>query len=205
MINVIQDKDLIEDIDKYDLILVGTNVYCNLSQGFQRDVALNYPYVRELNFNTKYGDVDKLGTILYCEDDKQKEKFCLLFICRGFPPRLKKGELIDYLSYESLESCLKKINILYKGLNVACPLLGCSRFDGNGDKEKVMEIIRKSIKDLDLTVYDYNQKSRDEKLKEIRLKELAVKEESYEKYREMVKKRKEEAEKRFKLNGFARY
>lgn len=205
MIKIIENEDLFPHVNEYDLILVGTNVYCNLSNGFQRDVALNYPFVREINFNTKYGDVDKLGSIVLCEDDSEIVKFCLSYICRGFPPRLKKGELIDYLSYESLEKCLKKINVLYKGMNIACPLLGCSRFDGNGNKEKVIELFKQTCTDINITIYDYEQKSRDEKLKEIRTKELEVKEKDYNAYREMVKKRKEEAEKRYKKNGFARY
>ena len=205
MISIIKDKDLMNDIDNYDLILVPTNVYCTLSQGFQREVALNYPYVRNINLRTNYGDINKLGSIIYCEDDKQKEKFCLLYICKGYPPRPKKGELMDYLSYDSLESCLKKINILYKGLNIASPLLGCSRFDGNGNKEKVMDIINNTVTNFNLTLYDYEQKTREEKLKEIRVKELEAKSRSYDEYRAMVKKRKAEAEERFKLNGFARY
>ena len=205
MINIIKDRDLMLDINKYDMILVPTNVYCSLTQGFQRDVALNYPYVRTKNLNTKYGDIDKLGKIILCEDEIQKEKFCLMYICKGYPPRPKKGELDDYLSYESLENCLIKINVLYKGLNIASPYLGCSRFDGNGNKDKVFNIVNSIATNFNLTMYDYKQKTREEKLKEIRLKELDAKSRSYEEYREMVKKRKEEAEKRFKLNGFARY
>ena len=46
MINIIKDEDIMNHINEYDVVLIGTNVYCTLSQGVQRDIALNYPYVR---------------------------------------------------------------------------------------------------------------------------------------------------------------
>mgnify|MGYP003315693030 CR=1 FL=1 len=45
----------------------------------------------------------------------------------------------------------------YKGKTIACPLLGCSRFDGNGNREKVLEIINNTIKDVNLIIYDYEK------------------------------------------------
>ena len=56
MINIIKDIDLFDNVKDYDIVLVGTNIYCNLSQGFQRKVMLNYPYVQEMNMSTKYAD-----------------------------------------------------------------------------------------------------------------------------------------------------
>ena len=49
----------------------------------------------------------------------------------------------------------------------------------------------------EIFIYDYFQQSRNEKQAAIRKKELAVKAEDYDAYYEMVKQRKEEAEKRF--------
>ena len=201
MVKITTGTDLYEDIDKYDVILVGTNIYCNLSQGFQRKVMLNYPYVQDKNMSTKYGDEAKLGTILECEKEG-KPKFALLYINKGnFRPDLKK----DYLEYESLEKCLKLVNILYKGKKVACTLLGGSNFDGNGDKNKIIGIFMNTIKDVDLTIYDYVQLSRSEELKKVRISELKLKEIDLEAYYEAVKKRKEEANERIKNNGHARY
>ena len=202
MISVVKDEDIMAHINEYDVILIGTNVYCTLSQGVQREIALNYPYVREQNFQTKYGDISKLGTILECHVENEP-LISLLYICRGYPCKKIHGD--DYLCYESLEKCLRLINIKYKGLRIACPLLGCSRFDGNGDKDKVMDIFHNSLTNVDVTIYDYFQQSRNEKQISTRKKELAVKAKNYQAYYEMVKKRKEEAEKRFLRNGYARY
>lgn len=201
MIKVIKDVDLYNHVGEFDVVLVGTNNYCMMSQGIQLNIMLNYPYVYDRNLETKYGDPEKLGTVLECASEGEPT-FCLCFICGGnFRPDLQK----DYLSYESLEKCLKLVNILYKGKNVATTLLGASRFDGNGDKEKILEIFNNCITDVNLTIYDYYQKSRSEQLNEIRNKELEVREKDRKAYYEMVRKRKKEADERFKKNGHRRY
>lgn len=202
MITIIKDVDIYDHFNDYDVILVGTNLYGTMSQGVQLKVMLNYPYVYNRNLETKYGDKNKLGTILECKEENEPT-FCLCFITEGFNfrPDLQK----DYLSYEALENCLKLINIKYKGKKVACSLLGSSRFDGNGDRDRIYDIFNKFTNDIDLTIFDYFQKSRYEELKEIRDKELAVKQVDRDEYYKMVAKRKKEAEERYKRNGHRRY
>lgn len=202
MVTYKNDINLMDEISNYKIVVIGTNVYCTLSQGIQRDVALNYPYTRKLNLTLKYGDVSRLGDILTCKEEGEIT-FILAFIYKGYAYRASKTE--DTLEYDKLVMALKKINTLYKGETIAMPLLGCSRFDGNGDKYRVKEILAATLTDVNAIVYDYEQKSRDEKQKEIRKKELALKKISHKLYYEAVRKRKEEAEKRFLKNNFARY
>jgi len=201
MIKIEEGKDLYDYIDKYDIILVGTDIYCNMSQGFQRKVMLNYPYVLDANMSTRYADKSKLGSTIECKQDG-KPTFVLLFISEGnHRPDLKK----DTLSYESLEKCMKLCNILYKGKNVACTFLGASRFDGNGDKDRVLEILSANSNKINLTVFNYEQLSRSEELKKVRVAEIKLKEIDADAYYEAVKKRKAEAEERFEKNKHARY
>ena len=202
MINVIKDVDIYDHFSEYDVILIGTNLYCTMSQGIQLKVMLNYHYAFERNLETKYGDIDKLGTVLECKSEGEPT-FCLCFITKGYNFRPDKEK--DYLSYEALEKCLNLVNILYKGKNIACPLLGSSRFDGNGDKEKIYEIFNRTLKDVNVTIFDYFQKSRAEETKEVRERELAVKKVDREAYYKMVAERKKEADERFKKNGHRRY
>jgi hypothetical protein len=202
MIDVIKDVDLFEHVSDYDAVLIGTNTYCTMSQGIQLKIMLNYHYVYEKNLETKYADPEKLGTILECKSDGEPT-FCLCFITNSynFRPDLQK----DFLSYESLEKCLRLVNLLYRGKKIATTLLGASRFDGNGDKDKIMEIFNNTIKDVDLTIYDYHQKSRAEEMKEVREKELEVKKRDRAEYYKMVAERKKQADERFKKNGHRRY
>ena len=202
MINVIKDEDIYWHFREYDIILIGTNIYCTMSQGIQLKVMLNYPYAYEKNLETKYGDMDKMGTILECKSENEPT-FCLCFITKGynFRPDLEK----DYLSYDALENALKLVNIKYKGKKIACPLLGSSRFDGNGDKKKILHIFKKTLTDAECTVFDYFQKSRAEEMKEVRDRELAVKKVDRKAYYKMVSERKKKADERFKKNGHRRY
>jgi hypothetical protein len=202
MIKIIKDVDLYDHFDEYDIILIGTNLYCTMSQGIQLKIMLNYPYVYNKNLETKYGDMDKLGTILECKSEGEPT-FCLCFITKGFNfrPDLES----DYLSYEALEKALKLVNVKYKNKKIACPLLGSSRFDGNGDKGKIMEIFNNTLSNVECTIFDYFQKSRAEEMKEVRDNELAVKKKDRDAYYKMVGERKKKAEERFKKNGHRRY
>ena len=201
MIEIIKDVDIVGHFSEYDVILIGTNIYQQMAHGVQLSVMLDYPYAYNRNLGTKYGDPKKLGTILECSE-KGEPTFCLCFICKGnFRPDLSK----DFLSYESLEKCLKLVNVLYRGKRVATTLLGTSRFDGNGDRERVMNLFMECVKDVNLTIYDYIQKSRAEAMKEVYEKEQDVRSRDYEAYHQMVKERKEKAEERFRKNGHRRY
>lgn len=202
MLNIIKDVDIMNDIGKYDIILIGTNVYCTLGQGVQRDIALNYPYAREKNLKMRYGDPKRVGTILECKEDGEPT-ITLLYIIKGYPYRKSLDE--DYLNYSALETCLKKVNKLYKGKTVATTMLGCSRFDGNGNKDRVLEIMERTLGDVNVYVYDFFQKSRDEKQVEMLKAEEKIKQTDRELYYRTVKERKRKAEERFKRNGFARY
>lgn len=201
MIDYIKDIDLFDHVAEYDAILVATNTCYAMRHGLQRKISLYYPYVYEKNLKTKYGDSKKMGTVLECASEGQPT-FLLCFVNNGINTR--PDIKTDFLSYDSLENCLKLINVLYKSKHLASTLLGSSRFDGNGDKDKIKKIIERCITDLDLTIYEYEQKSRDEMIKEVMEKERAVKETDRKLYYKMVKERKEKEKKLKELNGRAK-
>lgn len=200
MIDIIKGVDLFDHVSEYDAVLIGTNTSCIMRNGIQRKVSLNYPYVYEANLKTNYGDIRKMGKILECKSEGQPT-FILCFINNGLNTRPDVNP--DFLSYESLEKCLGLVNVLYKGKHLASTLIGSTRFDGNGDVPKIMEIIGRTLKDVDLTIYDYEQKSRDEMVLDIMKRELAVKAVDREKYYKIVAERKEKWKKLKELNGHA--
>lgn len=197
MIKTIDNIDLIKDILNYDVILVGTNIYGQLSNGFQRKVRKLYPHVHEANIKTKYGDPAKLGTIVPVEGTPM---FILCYICKGynFRPDLQK----EFLEYDALEKCLKKLNKTFKDKRIASTYLGTSRFDGNGDLNKVINLFEKCCPDLDLTIYTYFQKSYHEEAKEEwdYLKE--VKKSDIDQYYKLCKKRHEDRKNKTKTEGW---
>lgn len=149
--NIVKDKDLIWDTDKYDVILVGTSIYNLLTQGFQSKLTMKYPYILDANNSTPYADKRKYGKRLTIQGTPI---ISLMYIC-GYPHSKR-----DYLNYEALEHCLATANAEFKGKNVATTILGTSLFDGNGDRERCMKIIEDNTDKLNLTLYDFPQYNR---------------------------------------------
>ena len=199
MINYIKDVNIEEHVNEYEYILVGTNTYCTMSQGFQRIIMLDYPEVWKQNLATKYADPEKLGTILVCEKGENEPTFVLLFICDSynFHPKTRS----DYLSYEALEKCMKEVNIRLKDKKIATTFLGASRFDGNGDRERIKKILEDNSDNLDLTIYDYFQKSKSEIAKEEVAYEVSLLGVDEEKRRQVVAERKRKENERKAKNG----
>lgn len=163
MIEIIENEDIMKHIEEYEVILVPTNINQILSNGFQGDISSKFPFIEEENLTTKYGDLNKLGTIVECKSNSSKVLFILLYISKtGTRPDIQK----EFVNYEALEKCLKLINSLYAGKRVAAPFIGTSKFDGNGDKEKIIDLINKCITKCDMTIFDYKQKSRSDKFME---------------------------------------
>jgi hypothetical protein len=78
MIEVVKDKDLIWDTDKYDVILVGTSIYNMLTQGFQSKMSVKYPYIVDTNNTTNYADTRKYGKRLTIQGEPI---ISLMYIC----------------------------------------------------------------------------------------------------------------------------
>lgn len=202
MIEIKKDIDIATEASNHDVLLVGTNIYSQLCNGWQFDAKLLYPSIHKANLETKYGDVEKLGKTL-CVQQENGQTICLLYILKGnFRPDLQK-ETIDY---EALINCLKYINIIYKGRNIGSPIIGASPFDGNGDKEKIIGIFQEFLTDVDITLYDYEQISQQEKrlavIKNI-MKEKAESKKSGDtsKYHKLSRERKEFEEKLKSINN----
>lgn len=175
MITIVKDKDLIWDVENFEVVLIGTTVYCKLDAGFQSKMRFKYPVLDEMNNRMPYADMRRLGTRLTFEDITPIVS--LLYIC-GYPSK----KFIS-LNYESLENCLWTANNEFKGKKVCSTIIGSTIFDGNGDKDKCLELIEKSTPDLDLYLYDYTQLSRSEEIKRQTKYIRSFYESDYEKYK----------------------
>lgn len=157
MLKIVKDKDLIWDVEQFDVLLIGTSIYNQLNGGIQSKLKYKYPIIEEKNNGTKYADSSKLGTRLTIEG---KPIISLMYIC-GYPrPNM------ETLDYESLIRCLKTANAEFRGKKVGMTIIGSSQFDGCGDKTKCLQIIEENTNDLEAIVYDYQQKKRKEEIEE---------------------------------------
>ena len=178
MVNIIQNKDAIFDTEKFDVILVGTSIMCRLANGFQRKIKCKYPFVDKINNKTPYGDLRKLGV---CEVIDGYPYIVLMYITKQASGRK------CFLDYVALEKCMSFINEKFSGKRVMSSMVGCSRFDGMGDKETVLSIIKNNTEHVELTLYDYEQKSYRKEIKQIKSKIYSFKTVNPYQYEELKK------------------
>lgn len=152
-------QDAINEVEKYDVVMIATTTYSMLHGGFAMKMKNKFPIIQEINDRQPYADQRRLGKRLTLKI-KDNGLLVSLLYCTHYPNSTR-----DYLDYEALEKCLITANKEFKGKKVMCDFLGATRFNGNGDKERCRSIIEKTITDIDLTVYDYEQLSYDEEIK----------------------------------------
>lgn len=147
---VIKDVDPINFVNEYDVILVGTSISCSMASGFQGKLIRKYPYVDEANDKQPYKDNRRLGTRLTLEHEGNP----IISICYISKYNTSKNPTIDY---DALTNCLATANAEFKGKKVLTTVMGGTKIDGYGDKEKCLQIIKENTKDLNIDVYDYEQ------------------------------------------------
>ena len=195
MYHYIQRIDLIDDIEKYDVILIGTNCYCAMNNGFQGKVRKKYNFVYDLNLSTKYGDKNKLGKRVTTKNTKPIFSLCFMTLGYRFRPDLVE----DYVDYKALENCIKTANNEFQGLKVATTLMGVEEFDGNGKRWKIKKILKENSDKIDLYIYTAKQYKSIEERRIIFKKNAKICVGKPKKAEEIVKKQIEE---RSKLDSF---
>lgn len=151
-ITFIDNKQLIEEIYKYDVIIVGTGIHNSLGNGFQHDIKINFPNVEQAVKKTPYADIRKLGTVTVINGTPI---FCVCFIHKG---GYRKDITPDYLDYNSLRESLFLIDKNFENKKIATTLIGASQFDGNGDRNKIIEIFNCLSDKNQYFIYDYVQR-----------------------------------------------
>jgi hypothetical protein len=151
MVNYIQ-KNLINHIYEYDVILVGTGIYNALGNGFQRDMRLVHPAIDKANKATLYGNKRKLGTVTVVNESNLL--ICLCFINKGrFRPDLNP----EYVDYDAVKKCLELIKYNFQGKKIGTTLLGHDFFEGDGNEQQLKKIIEEVFTDVDIDVYMFKQ------------------------------------------------
>ena len=151
-ITTIHDTPLIEDIFNYDVIIIGTGIHNALGNGFQYDMKINFPIIEETVKKTKYADPRKLGTVSVIN---MKPIVCVGFIHKG---GYRSDIQADYLDYDALKSILELIDENFEGKKIATTLIGCSQYDGNGDKNAVFRLFETLSDKNEYFIYDYEQR-----------------------------------------------
>ena len=160
---IIRDKQLIEDVYEYDVILYGMSINNSMNNGFSYDIALNFPEVKKEEDLSGYGDTRKYGKI----HEVVVGENLIFCACYCYNVGLKKRSAV-FIDYDDLKACLKIIAKKYKGKKIASPIIGSSQYDGCGDKSRIIAIYNEIFGDTDdVTIYDFApQDYRKERYKE---------------------------------------
>lgn len=150
---IVKDNKILDDVYNgvYDAVLVPMSIYNSMNSGFAYDVGLNFKNVKEEEKKTPYADRRKYGTIFVIKDIAD---FVMCYIHNG---GYNKNEDGSFVSYDNLRTSLERVNEKYKGKKVASVIMGVDKADGDGDKEKILSIFEDTCKNVDLTIYDYEQ------------------------------------------------
>lgn len=151
--NIIVDKDPIFEVEKYDVVLLGASVMCQLSRaGFVAKMSNKYPILQEEDDKQTYNDHRRLGTrlTLTIQDDLRAS---LLYMSHSV--RFTTSPSSMRIDYNALERCLRTANAEFKGLRVITNIIGTDSYLGSGDKDKCLDLIERCTPNLDLDVYDY--------------------------------------------------
>lgn len=149
---LISNIELIPHIFKYEVVLFPMGINNSMNSGFAYEIALNFPEVKESENYTNYGDKRKLGTIH--ETVVDNIVFCACYIHGGGFHKNKDG---SFMEYHHLESCLNVVEKKYKNKKIATIVLGGNKTDGNGDRSRIIELIKKTFNECDIDVYDYEE------------------------------------------------
>lgn len=128
-------KEIVTNIPGYEVVLVPMGINNSFNSGFRKDIETNFDGIKEAEGQiTRYGDKGKYGTISNVNIDGITFVFC--YMDKG---GYRGGDSVDY---NALDSCLRLVSKRYAGRKIAAPLMGYGRFDGNGDKERILQIFK---------------------------------------------------------------
>lgn len=151
---IVTDRDLINDVMEYDAVLVGLNNKNSMGNGFAHKVARSFPYVYDSNAATKYDDPGKLGTLRLVKQEG-KPTFILCYITKG---RFQPYRQPDALDYEAMEKCVRLVSNHFPDKKIASTIMGASEYEAGGDRNKILSIFEKYCRNIDITLYDYEQR-----------------------------------------------
>lgn len=148
---------MVSKIPEYEVILVPMGINNSFNSGFRRDIAVNFEGIKEAEAaSSRYGDKGKFGSIMSVNIRGIIFVFC--YMDKG---GYRAG---DSVNYEALESCLRLVEKAYGGMRIASPLMGYGKFDGRGDKDRLIKIFTDRFSESKANVDLYVFESVDRKL-----------------------------------------
>ncbi len=147
--------DLIKLVQQgvFDVIAHGCNCFCSMKSGIAPQMAEAFRCDKyKLEHSFLKGDINKLGLIDYTETEKVTVVNCYT---QYFNRTLNPDKNAINLDYEALTLCMRKINKAFAGNRIGLPMIGSGL--AGGDWNIIKEIIKKELKDCDVTIVIYEK------------------------------------------------
>jgi O-acetyl-ADP-ribose deacetylase (regulator of RNase III) len=142
---------------EFDVIAHGCNCFCTMGRGLAPQMAEAFGCNRfPMEAHWRKGEYNKLGQIdaqiIYPNDLPTLKSE--LWVINAYT-QYHWDTATKPLDYEALTLCLRKINKLFPNRYIGLPEIGCHL--AGGDWNIVKEIIKKELKDCDVTIVHYKQ------------------------------------------------
>lgn len=121
----------------------GIEAIASMGKGIAKLIKETFPEVYKLDFSTKKGDRNKLGTVNYVE-------YPNLIVINAYI-QFTFWDVKAMLSYTAFENCMKAIKNEFSGNVFGFPKIGAGL--ARGDWNKLEKIIDLYFHDEDLTIY----------------------------------------------------
>jgi len=136
----------------FDVISHGCNCFCQMGAGIAPQMAKAFGADQfPMESDSYKGSFNKLGNIDFQYNRKYNVAVVNAYTQYGFGRNHANGTSVP-LDYLALEMCMKKINFEFKGTKVGLPWIGCGL--AGGDKERVREILARTLTDVELTIVE---------------------------------------------------
>jgi len=149
----------------FDVISHGCNCFCTMQAGIAPQMVKTFGTDRfELEKNQYKGNINKLGQIdweyvplLNTSGNVIKNLIVVNSYTQFYYGKNHTDGVEKPVDYEAITMCMRKINHIFKGKHIGLPyVIGCGL--AGGDINIVLPIIKRELKDMDVTMVKYNKK-----------------------------------------------
>lgn len=135
---------------EFDIIVHGANCQNEMGAGIAKLIKQNFPQAYMADLKTTKSDKNKLGTITFATIIPTN-----LIVVNAYIQYHYKGSG-DKVDYDAFRTCMKLIAKKFPRNKIGMPKIGSGL--AGGDWNKIENIIKKELKDLDVTIVEYDGK-----------------------------------------------
>lgn len=147
---------------KFDLIAHGCNCQAAMGAGIAKQIKDIFPdayKIDQLVNEHTHDKEDLMGQYSsYWHHLPDGKHFYILNLYTQLYPGLPSPGCRIPFDYEAFITCLRKINVRFRGQHIGLPLIGCGL--ARADKNKVLNIINGELISMDITIVEYESDER---------------------------------------------